>query len=254
MPPEELPALSHIPLVWMVREARRAGLSFDESKLRALNCVEDESPATFHPEDFKIREPSVPDINVTSPATPSTTDKADPIKDDDASADRHDSPIEVTNTVAPSANKLKSSFHQAIETAATKGKIHDSLEFGGGLDWFSVVCWQIMEYLPFRRMDLQPDGTWQSISWPLPMGEVRDVPDNVVVHHSVLLRMQANANYRPGNLIVGGGGRGTRVAPKEYGMGKWKLLRDEGDVISECWVRDGPPLCTTLSNGVKKSV
>lgn len=38
-----------------------------------------------------------------------------------------------------------------------------------------------MEYLPFRRMDLQSDGSWKPIIWPLPMGEVRDVPENVCV-------------------------------------------------------------------------
>ena len=36
--PGEDVALSHVPLVWMVREAQRAGLEFDEGKLQALNC------------------------------------------------------------------------------------------------------------------------------------------------------------------------------------------------------------------------
>ncbi|KAK7180614.1 short chain dehydrogenase reductase family [Paraphaeosphaeria sporulosa] len=41
--PGEDAALSHVPLVWMVREAQRAGMQFDEIKLRALNCGHPES-------------------------------------------------------------------------------------------------------------------------------------------------------------------------------------------------------------------
>ena len=32
-----------------------------------------------------------------------------------------------------------------------------------------------------------------------------------------------------------------RIAPKEYGIGKWRLLREKGDPVGECWVRDGRP-------------
>lgn len=94
-----------------------------------------------------------------------------------------------------------------------------------------------MEYLPFRRMDLQADGSWKSIRWPLPKGEVRDVPDDVVVHNSVIKRMKADERYRPGNLILGGGGRGTKVAPREAGIGEWRVCREEGDPIGEVYVR-----------------
>lgn len=41
-----------------------------------------------------------------------------------------------------------------------------------------------------------------------------------------------------GNLIVGGGGRGIRKAPRHYGMGKWKVLREQGDPIGEVVVRE----------------
>lgn len=53
--------------------------------------------------------------------------------------------------------------------------------------------------------------------------------------------METNANYRPGNLIVGGGGRGIRLAPLEYGMGEWKLLREKGNPVGECYVRAHKP-------------
>ena len=104
-----------------------------------------------------------------------------------------------------------------------------------------VVSWNIMEYLPFRRMDLQEDSTWKAIRWPLPKGETRDIPANAVIHSSVIKRMRADTNYRPGNLIVGGGGRGVRQAPKDMGMGKWIVACDEGDHVGECFIRRHPP-------------
>lgn len=79
-----------------------------------------------------------------------------------------------------------------LDRAYTRGKIHDCLCFNNGLAHFGVLGWKVMEYLPFRRMDLQPDGSWKAIIWPLPRGEVRDIPENVRVHTSVLKRMQAD--------------------------------------------------------------
>lgn len=38
--------LSHVPLVWMVQEAQRAGLRFDLNKLKQFNCVEDSTLKT----------------------------------------------------------------------------------------------------------------------------------------------------------------------------------------------------------------
>lgn len=64
-----------------------------------------------------------------------------------------------------------------------------------------------MEFLPVRRMDLQPNGSWKPIRWPPPCGETRDIPDNVRVHGSVIRRIQLDQGYRPGNLIIGGSGR-----------------------------------------------
>jgi hypothetical protein len=50
-------------------------------------------------------------------------------------------------------------FHKHLHSAATKGRIHDVLQFNNGANRMGVVSWNIMEYLPFRRMDLQEDGT-----------------------------------------------------------------------------------------------
>jgi hypothetical protein len=90
-------------------------------------------------------------------------------------------------------------------------------------------------------MDLQEDGQWKSITWPLPKGETRDIPSDAIIHSSVIRRMENDPTYRPGNLIVGGGGRGVRKAPADMGIGKWLVQREEGDPVGECYVRAEKP-------------
>ena len=118
--------------------------------------------------------------------------------------------------------------------------LHDSLSFScSSLPFTTVLAWKLMEYLPFRRLDLDSsNGSWKPIRWPLPCGEVRDIPENARVHGSVIRRMQLDENYRPGNLIVGGGGRGVKRAGKKHGMGEWVCVKERGDV-GEVWVRRG---------------
>jgi hypothetical protein len=79
-----------------------------------------------------------------------------------------------------------------LECSFIHGKIHDCLKFNNGLSHVGVLGWKVMEWLPFCRMDLQPDGSWKVISWPLPRGEVRDIPDNVQIHVSVIKRMDVD--------------------------------------------------------------
>jgi hypothetical protein len=72
------------------------------------------------------------------------------------------------------------------------------------------------------------------------MGEVRDIPYDAKVHNSAIRRMKADESYRPGNLIIGGGGRGKRRAPEAAGMGTWEVLEDgAGHPIDEVWIRAG---------------
>lgn len=246
--PGEDTALAHVPLVWLVREAERAGLKFDPKKVRDLNCAE---------ELYEIRRKTgvpIPEIEVESPPLSppinGTNDLMAPAAGNGSSTELVDGePMPTVGapashpppTIPEDEQSRVSRFHRALENAGTKGRMHDVLQFNNGAAVTGVIAWNFMEYLPFRRMDLQPDGSWKSISWPLPKGEVRDIPDNVVIHHSVLKRMEADPKYRPGNLIIGGGGRGTRVAPKEYGLGRWKVHREEGDPVGEVWIRDGKP-------------
>ena len=211
--------LSHAPLVWIVREASKAGLRFDPEKMQEMKCgsdmdYENDDGESIGPDQD---DPNVPEVHISGADSPGNA-----------------------GGQANGANSRKSALaelHQHIHTAATRGILHDCLMLNKGLPIGSVVPWKIMEYIPFRRMDLQPDGSWKSIRWPLPMGEVRDIPNDAWIHTSALRRMEADESYRPGNLIIGGGGRGVRVAPKEMGMGEWEVIREKGDPIGECVVR-----------------
>lgn len=147
---EESP-LSHAPLVWMVREAQRAGIDFDQSKMRALGCCDSDDG-----DMFKTGYPSgVPEVQITKPP------------DLFHSPHSEHSPVGWAPGLQPQA-RTQSEFHRKLHVAATKGVLHDCLEFKNGLPATSVLSWKIMEYMPFRRMDLTPDGTWKAITWPLP--------------------------------------------------------------------------------------
>lgn len=208
-------ALSHPPLVWMVQEAYKAGLELDERKMKQFQCLE-EYDGDYSP----IQEAM-------------NTRRASRVQDD-----ANDNP-EAFRTAPDEKQRSAASrdFWHALHTSSTKGVAHDCLEFGQGLPFGSVLSWRIMEWLPFRRMDLRDDGSWKPIRWPLPRGEVRDVPLDAEMHVSVIRRMQADPKYRPGNIIVGGGGRGVRFAPEDLGMGDWVVIRNEGDGVRETYVR-----------------
>ncbi|CZS84578.1 unnamed protein product [Fusarium graminearum] len=201
---------SHIPLAWIVREAQKAGLPFDNQKVAEMGCC------VKHDWEVATGRPPIPDLRVSSGS-------GGPGHAPDMPMDeKEDDP--------------KDKFHSVMHGACT-ARIHDSLEYGQGLGTIAVTAWKIMEYMPFRRMDLQPDGSWKPIRWPLPGGEVRDVPDAVRVHGSVIRRMKMDEKYRPGNLIIGGGGRGVRRAPAKHGIGDWECVADPGDPVGEIWVK-----------------
>ncbi|KAM0263004.1 hypothetical protein ACHAQJ_001382 [Trichoderma viride] len=226
---------SHVPLVWMVREAMRAGLMFDLEKVQELDCFDlyNESGSDSFKNGRKRQERG-PDILVNQDGEDGGELVAPPSPDTLAGDEEQD---------------FKQVFLDMMHKAHL-ARIHDSLEYGGGLSATAVIAWKIMEWMPFRRMDLQADGTWKPINWPLPRGEVRDIPNDVRVHGSVIRRMKQDKSYRPGNLVIGGGGRGIRVAPEEYGIGEWICVQEEGDPIGEIWVRNGEPV--KLDMGKKK--
>jgi hypothetical protein len=206
----------------MIREAEKAGLHFDPEKLAQMGCVElvGDQNGTQKPAQRLDSANTVPnpDIQIKSPSDVATMDW---------SHFRGGYGQEETHTHSSSFRDMLHKAHVA--------RIHDSLEYSSGLSHAQVLCWKIMEYMPFRRMDLRPDGSWEPIRWPLPCGEVRDIPHTARIHGSVIRRMNEDETYRPGNLIVGGGGRGMRRAPAEYGVGEWDCVAESGDPISEVW-------------------
>jgi len=347
------PNLSYGPLVWMVREARKAGLTFDERRLRELDCYTDlDAMYDYGQDESKLDEAAAegnPMIEVqkatpaSSPISPEDAEKSflfhslsneqnatngagrrwgstksfDAVgKPKETSADsafdstpchtddeadlevyvvrlppqntpmgtyprnpfdlvfanfkknfkrRDSSPLTTIPSgiqgsatssrnvneqggitsprpttpprSPPHRNEVTDDIADKLNAAFAHSKIHCCLTFGSGLPHMSTLGWRMMEYLPFRRMDLQKDGSWKAISWPLPRGEVRDVPEDAKIHCSVLHRMKADPSYRPGNLLVGGGGRGVRVAPPKYKMGEWFVLREEGSLVGEVLVK-----------------
>jgi hypothetical protein len=173
--------LSHAPLVWMVQEAQRAGIEFDQEKLYKYKCLE-------HWEE-------------------------------DPSASTH--------------------FREALRQSSTEGLLHDRIGFGEGVSPLSVLAWRLMEYLPIRRSDMQPDGSWKMVSWPLHRGQARDIPLHAHIHASAVHRLQSNTEYRPANMIIGGGGRGVKEVGAEYGIGEWEIIRHGGDPTRETYIRKG---------------
>ncbi|KNG85718.1 hypothetical protein ANOM_006735 [Aspergillus nomiae NRRL 13137] len=232
--PDEWP-LSHAPLVWMVQEARRAGLQFDPAKMEHFQCLEE------YDEDYSpIRENMHWDLNT------SAYQDGHPLRPI-ASQQLATHVAAVYGDGIQATNDSGSTFLTPLKESCL-APIHDCLQLGNGLPPLSVLTWRMMEYLPFRRMDLQKDGSWKPIRWPLPCGEVRDIPNNAQIHVSAIRRMHMDENYRPGNLIVGGGGRGVRRASPDHGIGKWALKGHQGDIVREVYVavRDEEPEASTL--------
>ncbi|CAI6095005.1 unnamed protein product [Clonostachys chloroleuca] len=260
---EDRKSASHVPLAWIVREAMRAGLPLDPDKVAEMGCSchadwDGHNPSRLNSslkQQKKSQRQNVPNIRLqesgngepitpTFPDSPLQTSKEfgaplDKEKggccedDDDDDDDEEDSD-----------DDDEKMFKDVMSKAHTS-RIHDSLSYDSGLGFAAVTAWKFMEWLPFARMDLRSDGSWEPIRWPLPRGEVRDVPDNVRVHGSVIRRMEADKTYRPGNLIVGGGGRGVRHAPEEHGIGEWVCVAEKGDAIGEIWMRKNKPQVKT---------
>jgi len=232
---DEEMSLSHAPLLWMVREARKAGLQFNEDALETSNC---------HLKEVTEDEKAVPILTLSKLKSPDLIASNIPLLELDGELfppspqlEKKEHQYQMKDQRLAVSNEKRDKFHQLLQTACTKGRIHDALEFNTGTLHGEVLTWRIMENMPFRRMDLQPNGTWKPISWPLPQGETRDIPADAWIHHTAIRRMEHDPTYRPGNLIVGGGGRGVRKAPMEHGIGHWKVLREHGDAMGEVVVR-----------------
>ncbi|KAJ5109678.1 hypothetical protein N7532_002323 [Penicillium argentinense] len=178
---DEESQLSHVPLVWMVQEAQRAGIEFEQKTLHEFKCLEN-------------------------------------WEEDPSSSSR---------------------FKAALRQSSTEGLLHDRIDFGEGVSPLSVMAWRIMEYLPIRRQTTLPDGSTKLVHFPVHRGKAREIPSNAKVHSSAIHRLQSNSEYRPANIVVGGGGRATKCAPILYGIGEWEVYQHEGDLIRETYIRKG---------------
>jgi uncharacterized protein (DUF2235 family) len=151
----ESKSASHVPLVWMVHEAMKAGLHFDPDKLREMGCVEvleEDEPcmASGNQEsgDSAPQEgadatndgaepPPVPNIMVRSPSV--STPK---LFQQSGSSDPSNASSSSQNPAPPRPPTFREMMHKAHVA-----RIHDSLEFGGGLSWSSVMAWKMMEWV-----------------------------------------------------------------------------------------------------------
>ena len=131
----EIP-LAHLPLVWIVLEARKCGLQFDEEKMRVMGCLDDDEEEMDNAAEF------LPKIEVSG------------------------SPGENGGEVDGIGDRAgEMTFRDRILHCATKSAAHDCLTFGQGLPALGMLSWQIMEWIPFMRMDLRDDGSWKPIRW-----------------------------------------------------------------------------------------
>ena len=58
---------------------------------------------------------------------------------------------------------------------------------------------------------------------------------------------------RPGNLIIGGGGRGVKKAPKDLGIGEWEILKGKDDPVGTVYVRKGPSLEKQIDQAIHEA-
>ncbi|KAE8154535.1 hypothetical protein BDV25DRAFT_135706 [Aspergillus avenaceus] len=172
-------SLSHIPLVWMVNEAMRAGLHFDRGRLLQFNCSD----------SFGSILPATED---NSPVNPH--------------------------------------FEGALISASRKGVLHDALRYGCGYSALTVCKEKAKECL----FSLISNGSGRLLS---SKGSPREIPSGAAVHLSVLLRITADPNYRPLNII------GTRKE-LEADTIKWTSFDNGYNIVDGFFIREssqGPP-------------
>ena len=120
-----------------------------------------------------------------------------------------------------------------IVQAATAAEVHDSLDYDGGKG-FETLFWRIMEYFPFKRPKITPDGSVAMTRWHT-RGLRRPLPEGARIHGSVIERLRRDPEYRPYNL-----GLGRKVAEKQGSMahrdiGRWRHVEHAG--MCDYWVR-----------------
>jgi uncharacterized protein (DUF2235 family) len=140
----ESKSASHVPLVWMIHEAMKAGLKFDLNRVRELGCMEaldDLCMTSADPQqgEAPAGQPPIPNIMVRSPstATPKLFQRSGSTQEANTTTTSGSSSSGESSASPPTFKEMMHKAHTAL--------IHDSLEFGGGLSWSAVAAWKVME-------------------------------------------------------------------------------------------------------------
>ena len=191
--------MADVPLVWMIRAAKRAGALFNEEAFGRLR-------EAILRVDGGVVPGKVGGDGQLKVAAVGASDTA-------KTADKPD--------CCASEKTLHERYMSMLEQ-----KHHDIL----GIERAKYL-W--MEYLPFKRMDMDvKTGRWTPIRLPLSRGDTRDVPDISIVHGSVIQRMKVNPDYKPQNAILGGGRGGVprlfwqRREPCHFNPDHWVPVDD----------------------------
>lgn len=116
---------------------------------------------------------------------------------------------------------------------AEQSQVHDSLDFDSGKG-LTTFFWRLLEYLPFQRRLVQPDGSVITSRWHR-RGQRRPLPARALIHGSVVRKLRQDPDYRPYNL-----GLGLKPDMRDYkeedrDIGKWEQVRSDG--VREYWLR-----------------
>ncbi|KAJ1715166.1 hypothetical protein NYO67_2718 [Aspergillus flavus] len=120
-----------------------------------------------------------------------------------------------------------------IVQAAEQAEIHDSLgyDFGRGLE---VLFWRMMEYMPFKRPKVSPDGEVHETRWH-GRGLRRPLPPAAKIHSSVLHRLRYDPEYKPYNLGMGNKGTAKEQDDEQREIGQWRRIAH--GKLCEYWVK-----------------
>ncbi|KAK5651914.1 hypothetical protein OQA88_11573 [Cercophora sp. LCS_1] len=126
-------------------------------------------------------------------------------------------PTAAVNWRRDSIERFKTRFKKK-KRQAEQARYHDSLSFGYGTGFFTVLLWRVMgeldptprqgwegktdkaEWFPFiTRWELEGDD-WVNVRFPLNRGATRDIPPDAVLHESLISRLRDETlSYRPTN-------------------------------------------------------
>jgi uncharacterized protein (DUF2235 family) len=124
-------------------------------------------------------------------------------------------------------------YDREIVRAAEKAHIHDSLgyDFGRGLE---TLFWRILEYLPFKRPKVAPDGKVHETRWH-GRGLRRPLPPSAKIHGSVLHRLRWDPEYRPYNLGLGNKPTMKEQQEEQREIGRWRHMSHAK--LCDYWVK-----------------